>query len=83
MRNFCVVLYVAAVLFVLTANVAQADDWPGLVKIRSAHDVEETTRRLQAALDGAGMRQFAVIDHAAGAQSVNLPIHPNQCRDIR
>ena len=50
----------------------------GLIEMRSTFDVAETTSRLQAALDKAGMTQFAVIDHAAGAQSVGLPLGPTR-----
>lgn len=51
---------------------------PGLVTVRSAHDVEQTTLRLQAALDKAGMRQFGIVDHAAGASSVDLSLAPTR-----
>ena len=52
----------------------QTGDSPGLKKVRSAHTVEQTTQRLQAALDNAGMTQFGIVDHAAGATAAGLDL---------
>ena len=44
----------------------------------SAHSVEETINRLQAAVEGAGATVFARIDHAAGAAKVDMDLRPTQ-----
>lgn len=57
------------------AGIATAHD-SGLVSLRSAHDVATTVARLQQHLQAKGMRLFAEIDHAAGADSVDLSLRP-------
>ncbi|MEM9169810.1 MAG: DUF302 domain-containing protein [Pseudomonadota bacterium] len=42
----------------------------------SAHDFETTLDKLKAAIDARGFNTFAVIDHAAGAASVDLELRP-------
>lgn len=46
--------------------------------MRSAHDVNETINRLEAALRAKGVTIFARIDHAANAQAVNVSLRPVQ-----
>lgn len=48
----------------------------GLVTIPSAFPVQETARRLEAALKTHDVTLFARIDHAAGAASAGLPLRP-------
>jgi uncharacterized protein (DUF302 family) len=48
----------------------------GLVTVRSHHSVAATIDRLEAALKAAGVTVFARVDHAAGAQSVGMPLRP-------
>lgn len=48
----------------------------GLVVVESAHDMAETERRLVAALDGAGLKVAARVDHMANAKSVGLDLKP-------
>jgi uncharacterized protein (DUF302 family) len=50
----------------------------GLVTIASAHPVAVTIDRLAAAAEGAGMRIFARVDHAAGAAEVDVPLRPTE-----
>ena len=50
----------------------------GLVKIPSAHSVDETVTRLQAAITSKGMQVFAVIDHSGEAEKVGLTMHPTK-----
>jgi uncharacterized protein (DUF302 family) len=44
----------------------------GLVLVRSPHTVDETVRRLEAALAEKGLHVFAVIDHSGEAEKVGL-----------
>jgi uncharacterized protein (DUF302 family) len=48
------------------------------VVTRSAHDVNETINRLEAALRAKGVTIFARIDHAGNAQRVNIALRPVQ-----
>jgi uncharacterized protein (DUF302 family) len=50
----------------------------GLVTVRSAYGPEETLNRLEAELVAKGMRVFARVDHAAGADAVGLPLQPTE-----
>jgi uncharacterized protein (DUF302 family) len=50
----------------------------GLVTVRSAYGPEETLNRLEAELVTKGMRVFARVDHAAGADAVGLPLQPTE-----
>jgi uncharacterized protein (DUF302 family) len=48
----------------------------GLVTIQSAFNLATTLERLTKALETKGVTIFAVIDHAAGAASIGLPMRP-------
>ena len=64
-------------LALINCSVAQSQELggsSGLVQLRSSYDVEQTTERLQIALQNAGMTLFGVVDHAAGATSVGLAL---------
>ena len=50
----------------------------GLVSVRSGVSVRETTERLLAALAARQLTVFARIDHAAGAASVGMALHPTE-----
>jgi uncharacterized protein (DUF302 family) len=50
----------------------------GIIVTRSAHDVNETINRLEAALRAKGITIFARIDHAANAKSVDISLRPEQ-----
>ena len=49
-----------------------------LISKVSAHDVPTTIDRLAAAVENAGARVFARVDHAAGAASVDAELRPTQ-----
>jgi uncharacterized protein (DUF302 family) len=48
----------------------------GLLSVESRHDVPTTTDKLVATLEAKGIALFARIDHAAGAQSVDMELPP-------
>lgn len=50
----------------------------GVITIESAHDVTTTIDRLAAAVEGAGAKIFARVDHAAGASNVGQDLRPTQ-----
>ena len=49
---------------------------PHIMTAKSAGDFDETLTRVQAAIDARGFKTFAVIDHAAGAASIDQPLRP-------
>ena len=51
-------------------------DRQGLVSRRSAHDAEETARRLRLALAGAGLTVFCEIDHGRNAVEIGMALRP-------
>ncbi len=53
---------------------AQAD----MISKESPHSVAQTVDRLAAAVEGAGAKVFARIDHAAGASSIGADLRPTQ-----
>lgn len=65
---------ILTVLVLFLAGPALAGD--GLIRVESAHDVKTTIDRLEAAVDGAGAKVFARIDHAGGAASVGMELAP-------
>lgn len=67
---------IAMVLLVSWALAANAGG--GVIVTRSAHDVNETTNRLEAALRAKGITIFARIDHAANAKRVDISLRPEQ-----
>lgn len=50
----------------------------GLVTVESPYTVEETVARLEAVLTEKGLRIFGLVDHAAGATSINAELPPTQ-----
>ncbi|MEM9146955.1 MAG: DUF302 domain-containing protein [Pseudomonadota bacterium] len=56
------------------AGPAIADDF---VRKTSPHDVATTIDRLAEAVEAAGAKVFARIDHAAGAEQAGLSLRPN------
>lgn len=61
-----------AMLAVLPARAAE------LMRVESPHSVADTADRLVAAIEGAGAKVFARVDHAGGAASVDIDIPANQ-----
>ena len=49
-----------------------------LIQKISPHSVNVTIDRLSAAVEAAGVRVFARVDHAAGAQSVGADLRPTE-----
>ncbi|WP_421726170.1 DUF302 domain-containing protein [Bauldia sp.] len=66
---------IALGLAMISAPLAVADD--GWIEKTSPHTVADTTAKLTAAVENAGARVFAVVDHAAGAESVEMELAPN------
>ena len=50
----------------------------GLTTIQSSFGLQDTVRRLEAAVKAKGMTIFARIDHAAGAEEVGLALRPTE-----
>ena len=68
LRSFAFV----TVLSALPALAAAGD----LIRKDSVHSVSETVNRLAAAVEGAGAKVFARVDHAAGAASIGSELRP-------
>ncbi|MEP3274822.1 MAG: DUF302 domain-containing protein [Stappiaceae bacterium] len=47
-----------------------------LMQKKSAHSVPATVDKLQAAVEKAGAKVFARVDHAAGAKTVDMELRP-------
>lgn len=67
--------FLSILLLVFLASPSTAAE---LIKKQSAHSVSETIDRLASAVEGAGAKVFARIDHAAGATSVGMELRPTQ-----
>ena len=50
----------------------------GLITVPSSYPVPETIDRLAGAVEAAGLRVFARVDHAAGAAEVGMELRPTQ-----
>ena len=61
-------------LFMSTSTIHASE----LVKKMSPYDVQTTMDRLANAIEGAGAKIFARVDHAAGAESIDAELRPNQ-----
>lgn len=69
----------ASALALATALPASADGHGGtLVTQTSPHSVSETMDRLEKAVEGAGARIFARVDHAEGAARAEMDLRPTQ-----
>lgn len=69
-------LAIAAALSFLPTAVVADDETAGLVDKLSAHSVEDTADRLEAALEAKGLKVFARIDHAGAAEEVGQELRP-------
>lgn len=67
---------IAFAILCLAATSASAAE--GLVVKPSKYSVSETIDRLQAALEGKGLKIFARIDHQAGAEGAGLELAPTE-----
>lgn len=75
---FAAFLLVAPSAITTSAQAAAHISEGGVVTIESAHDVATTIDRLEDAVEGAGAKVFARIDHAAGAANVDMELRPTQ-----
>ncbi len=50
----------------------------GLINEPSNHSVDETTRRLEAALKAKGIALFALVDHSGEAEKVGMSMRPTK-----
>jgi len=66
------------VLVVMYALASGAQAAEGLVKLESPHSAEETMDRLERTVEARGLNVFARIDHAAGAERVDMALRPTQ-----
>lgn len=66
---------IVAVIVSLSGIPALAGE-DGIIKIRADAQVGETMDRLEAAVTNAGATIFARVDHAEGAQSVDMSLDP-------
>ena len=66
------VLIAAALILTAATAAARAD----LIRVESAHSVDTTIDRLAAAVEGAGAKVFARIEHTKGAASVGMELAP-------
>jgi uncharacterized protein (DUF302 family) len=74
MRISKIALLGAALL--IAPAMAQADG--GVLSLVSKHSVPETVARLRQALEGAGMRVSAIIDHTTSAEHASEDREPNE-----
>ena len=78
--SFCrVAVLLSGILATLfTASASAEPQADGLVVLKSTHDVQTTMDRLEAVVREKGMNVFARIDHAGGAESVDMNLSPTQ-----
>ncbi len=62
------------VLTLVAALLAGAPAMAELITVPTSKSVSEAADALEAAVDGAGAKVFARVDHAAGAASVNMAL---------
>ena len=70
-----ILMVAMATAFVLTAGPALAAE---LVTKPSPHSVSVTVDRLVVAVEGAGAKVFARVDHAGGAKAVGAELRPTE-----
>ena len=75
---FAAFMLAAPLVTPMTASAAAHINETGGVTIESAHDVATTVDRLVAAVEGAGSKVFARVDHAAGAANVDQDLRQTQ-----
>jgi uncharacterized protein (DUF302 family) len=62
----------AAVILAASVTGASAE----MIRVKSAHSVDETMDRLAAAVEGAGATVFARIEHSKGAEKIGMELAP-------
>lgn len=83
MKRFIQLLFIGAFSVVLAIGFvasAPAEDHieNGLISMSSSYSVAETGDRLETVLAESGLTQFIRIDHASGAESVDLDLRPTE-----
>ena len=73
LQTLCAAAIAAIGLF--SGAVGAAD---GMVTVESAHGVKATVDKLEGVLKSKGMKVFARIDHAAGAESAGMQLRPTE-----
>jgi len=73
-KKTIVSIFISSFLALFSGQSAAADS--GLTTLKSNADVPATVEKLTSVLEEKGMKVFAVIDHAAGAQSVGEELRP-------
>jgi uncharacterized protein (DUF302 family) len=68
-------LIACAIAVFSLSGIAKAES---MITKNSPYSVAETIDRLAAAVEGAGAKVFARVDHAAGAASVDMELRPTQ-----
>lgn len=71
------VLAVIIFIFLSIVNTAYGEA-NGVITLKSAHSVMETVDRMESNVKQKGMRVFARIDHAQGAQQVGQELRPTE-----
>ncbi|MGM0587868.1 MAG: DUF302 domain-containing protein [Bacteroidota bacterium] len=72
MKSFASILLIVLCTVVPVSIFAQS----GMVKQQSNTTVNQTTQRLTETLEAKGATVFKIVDHQAGAQSVDLELRP-------
>jgi uncharacterized protein (DUF302 family) len=72
MRN----IIIALILVLVMAPLVSAE--PGLIRVKSSHDVKNTADRLENILKEKGMNVFLRIDHTEGARKVGKELRPTE-----
>jgi uncharacterized protein (DUF302 family) len=72
MRN----IIIALILVLVFAPLVSAE--PGLISVKSSHDVKNTADRLETVLNEKGMTVFLRVDHAEGARKVGQELRPTE-----
>jgi uncharacterized protein (DUF302 family) len=68
---------IIAIIFIgLFALPVSAD--PGLIHVKSSHDVKHTADRLETVLKEKGMTVFLRVNHAEGARQAGKPLRPTE-----
>ena len=68
-------LFVILLSIIFVSPVLAGD---GLINVKSAHDVKQTTNRLESVLKEKGMTVFIRIDHAQGAKKVGKDLRSTE-----
>jgi uncharacterized protein (DUF302 family) len=72
MRN----IIIALILVLVFAPLVSAE--PGLISVKSSHDVKNTADRLETVLNEKGMTVFLRVDHTEGARKVGQELRPTE-----